>query len=231
MRNLLPRNDDGRRALLPRRLVFSIMVVLCVGARKVTASSSSSSKIVELTTATFEHQTQAATGQTTGKWFVKFVAPWCGHCQRLAPEWEQLADDLHNNQETFEFVLASVDCTKDPDVCARFGIQGYPALKLFAHQQMYTYDGPRTVEAMQAYLSQGEFGTTGLPVPAPPHWSAPFHKLYQDVENDLKHIVSLRKNAAVLLIGMGILVGMLLMVCLSCLISKKNEVPKTTKKE
>jgi hypothetical protein len=30
-----------------------------------------------LTDATFEHQTQASTGQTTGKWLVKFYAPWC----------------------------------------------------------------------------------------------------------------------------------------------------------
>ena len=228
MRNLLPKNDDGRRALLPR-LVFSVVVVLLCVAREVTASSSS--KIVELTTATFEHQTQASTGQTTGKWFVKFFAPWCGHCQRLAPEWEQLADDLHDNQGTFEFVLASVDCTQDPEVCARFSIAGYPALKLFAHQQMYTYDGPRTVVAMQEYLSQGEFGTQGLAVPAPPHWSAPVHKLYQEIAHDVTHIVALRKNAAVLLMGMGILVGMLLMVCLSCIIRTKKEVHKTTKKE
>ena len=30
-----------------------------------------------LTDSTFEHQTQASTGQTTGKWLVKFYAPWC----------------------------------------------------------------------------------------------------------------------------------------------------------
>ena len=37
--------------------------------------SASSSSVVTLTDATFEHLTQASTGSTTGDWFIEFYAP------------------------------------------------------------------------------------------------------------------------------------------------------------
>ena len=39
------------------------------------ALAPASAAVIDLTDSTFEHQTQASTGQTTGKWFVKFYAP------------------------------------------------------------------------------------------------------------------------------------------------------------
>lgn len=37
---------------------------------------SGASEVVTLDDSNFEHLTQAATGATTGDWFVKFYAPW-----------------------------------------------------------------------------------------------------------------------------------------------------------
>jgi len=40
------------------------------------ASVCSASEVVTLDDTNFEHLTQAASGATTGDWFVKFYAPW-----------------------------------------------------------------------------------------------------------------------------------------------------------
>lgn len=40
-----------------------------------------------LTESNFDRETK------DGVWFVKFYAPWCGHCQRLAPVLDALAVD------------------------------------------------------------------------------------------------------------------------------------------
>ena len=43
---------------------------------------------------------------TEKPWFVKFFAPWCGHCKRLAPTW----DEFHQKHQS-EVNVAKVDCT------------------------------------------------------------------------------------------------------------------------
>lgn len=237
----VPSDGTGRNAVVAVA-VTSLLLLLVATTTVVSSvsSASSSSSVVELTSATFEHQTQASTGQTTGKWFVKFYAPWCGHCKTLAPKWEQLADDItgasdyvidldtdddddddndaaggsssgeESANQLKEYVIAKVDCTTNRDVCQRFDVTGFPTLKLFANYKMYTYDGPRTVEAMKEYLLQLDGRSLGKPVPGPPSWWSQ-NKFLKDLEEDFTRIVSKQKNAAALLLLLGTILGMVIM--------------------
>jgi len=63
-------------------------------------------------------------------WIVEFYAPWCGHCQRLEPEWNDAATEL--KQKTNGKVrLGKVDCTQEQGLQSRFGVQGFPTIKVF----------------------------------------------------------------------------------------------------
>ena len=39
-------------------------------------------------------------------WFIKFYAPWCGHCKALAPIWSSF-----HSQYGSQLNIAKVDCT------------------------------------------------------------------------------------------------------------------------
>merc|ERR1711988_1976463 len=77
--------------------------------------------LIVLTDSNFEHDTQASTGMTTGPWFVKFFAPWCGHCKSMAPAWEEVATQLKGQVN-----VAEVDCTLHHDLRERFEIKSFP---------------------------------------------------------------------------------------------------------
>ena len=80
-----------------RIIIYLLIIVLLI--LKLTCSHEivENSDVVDLTSKTFEHLTQAASGHTTGDWFVMFYAPWCGHCKELSPTWENVATELKNH--------------------------------------------------------------------------------------------------------------------------------------
>ena len=103
-------------------------------------------EVVTLTDDTFEHQTQASSGQTTGAWFVKFYAPWCGHCRAMAGTWAELAAEV----EGTGVIVADVDATANPITTDRFKglVKGFPTLLLFRDRGVFKYTGARDLESL-----------------------------------------------------------------------------------
>jgi len=93
--------------------------------------------------------TKVANG-TQGLWFVKFYAPWCGHCKQLEPVWAELATRLKGAAH-----VAKVDATKERWLADQWDIEGFPTLKLIAEGHSYTYIGPRRVEVLEAWARGG----------------------------------------------------------------------------
>jgi protein disulfide-isomerase-like protein len=85
--------------------------------------------------------------------FVKFYAPWCGHCKSLAPDWEKLAKAFDNEPNV---VIAKLDATKFPDASNKFGVGGYPTLIFFGadDKSPKTYDGSRSLTDLLAHVNE-----------------------------------------------------------------------------
>ena len=125
----------------------------------------STADVIVLTDETFEHDTQVTTGSTTGDWLVLFYAPWCGHCKKVKPIWEDLAKDL--GKETIKSAsVAMVDCDENDSTCMRFGIRGYPTILYFRHGKMYKYSGGRTLENFKQFLDGGFEKVSAEAIPA-----------------------------------------------------------------
>lgn len=83
--------------------------------------------------------------------FVKFFAPWCGHCKNLAPQYEALGEQLADNEK---IVIAKCDVTKN-DV--PYAVKGYPTLVFYPAQSKSSpveYLDERNLESMLNFLEE-----------------------------------------------------------------------------
>ncbi|KAJ7384503.1 Protein disulfide-isomerase A3 [Desmophyllum pertusum] len=112
------------------------------------ASVAFCSDVIELGDSNFESGVQGDI------MLVEFFAPWCGHCKRLAPEYETAATALKKEDPPIR--LAKVDCTEaGKDSCSKHGVSGYPTLKIFRNGAFSKdYEGPRDSSGIISFMKK-----------------------------------------------------------------------------
>jgi protein disulfide-isomerase A1 len=83
---------------------------------------------------------------------VEFYAPWCGHCKKLAPIYDQLAADLKHNAN---IVIAKMDSTANE--VDGVSIQGFPTIKFWPAGKKNSpidFNGDRTLEGFNTFLQK-----------------------------------------------------------------------------
>jgi len=101
---------------------------------------------IELTTSNYDTETA---GKTV---FIKFFAPWCGHCKKMKPDWDKLMDEFKGSDTQ---LVADVDCTSDggKPLCEANGVRGYPTLKWGDPSSLEDYQGGRTFDALKTFAT------------------------------------------------------------------------------
>ena len=87
------RSSSSTMAFVVHRCALLVGFLLLI-----TQWSHIAAEVVSLTDQTFEHQTQASTGMTTGSWLVLFSIPDCPSCESLKP----VIEDLGKDEEVYE---------------------------------------------------------------------------------------------------------------------------------
>ena len=148
------------------KFILFLLAIIAIAS----ADDKADSPILTLTSKNFDEALK-----TYPSLFVKFYAPWCRHCQTLAPEFLAAAKSLKKIKDGVR--MAEIDGSEERELVKRYKIEGYPTMKLFHGGQIIEYDGPRTSAGILAWLSR-RAGSSVIPI----HSSQDFEKQLGDNE-------------------------------------------------
>jgi len=96
---------------------------------------------LELTDKTFEKTVV----NSEDPFFVLFYAPWCGHCKAIAPKWDKAAAAVAGI-----VTMAQVDADKYGSLSQKYGVSGFPTIKIFGADKKAPkdYQGQRETEGL-----------------------------------------------------------------------------------
>jgi protein disulfide-isomerase len=94
---------------------------------------------------------------TQDPWFIKFYAPWCHHCQAMAPNWEQLAKEMKGRLN-----IGEVNCDAESRLCKDARLRGYPTILFFKGGERVEYEGLRGIGDFVSYAEKAVDLASGI---------------------------------------------------------------------
>jgi len=122
--------------------MFAISIIgVVVWSTGCSAMYDSTSAVVDLTESNFDRLVT----QSDEVWVVEFYAPWCGHCQQFVGEYSKAAKALKG-----VIKVGAVNADEHKSLGGRFGVRGFPTVKIFGHNKNKPedYNGGRNAQGL-----------------------------------------------------------------------------------
>nr|XP_014352855.1 PREDICTED: protein disulfide-isomerase A5 [Latimeria chalumnae] len=124
---------------------------------------------------------------------VMFYAPWCGHCKKMKPDYDEAAEILNKDKDS-PGVLAAVDTTVHKAVGDRYHISGFPTVKYFENgEERYTLPQLRTKDKIIEWLHNPQ-----APPPPEQSWEEKQTSVVHVNAEDFKESLKKKKHALVM---------------------------------
>ncbi|XP_068213563.1 thioredoxin domain-containing protein-like [Palaemon carinicauda] len=169
---------------------------------------------------TFEHDTQASTGATTGDWLVMFTRSGCDTCNHMRATLEAVAAGLRGRKN-----VAVVDRDADGgQTTRRFGVKDFPSFVLFRLGRLYRYDLPLLdAPTLVAFATDGFRNARAEDIPHP---KTPFDDLTEQIADWL------RENPSIVSAVMYASIGLVAVIVMAYVgFFKKSSAAKSEKKQ
>lgn len=86
--------------------------------------------------------------------FIKFQAPWWGHCKSMKAAWEDLGTAFEGSSSV---LIGDVDCTVETELASTYSVSGYPTIKYFTtetDEKGDSYSGGRDFDSLKKFVEE-----------------------------------------------------------------------------
>jgi protein disulfide-isomerase-like protein len=181
----------------------------------------------------FNQIVNGSLAQPNTEWMIKFYAPWCPHCKRMAPIFDDLADEFREAESTTKVAKIDCDFYKNKNLCIRFNVPGYPAVLHIEmdgnkqpHFRWYPHE-ERSLKALSKYAAGDYKDDPSFPLPAEVD-----NSLFDDMyEKGMDFLVRYRDYILWGFIGIVGLLGVFIMWICCCIDTKETDNDRLLRQE